>query len=275
MTLDASAIDRLQMAQAITAASEALANTTDHLVSLPESWKLHDLEFAQAHRRRFRGQLRTELLPCFAGYVASFSEDIKPAVFVDAARMAAVAVLNLGQPGDYPGHADHQATYTAKPSAAYAALLKICSQPHSQKDVAEWMEDWLDLLQAEDAAGEPVPPAQAVAAVRSITLEGVKRAEVTEKSLSSSRSSFEQVTASSSSRLPAWLQVSCAEPYIGLAARSLRVRLGVLTGDTVRLQLRVAQAEKHAEEMALELVSLIKAAVPNGLVITGTWQRSA
>lgn len=111
MSLDAEAIQLIQQSQAISAASDALANTSDHLLALPQDWKLNDLEFAQQSRRRFRGRMHTELLPCFAAYVREYAEaENDPPVFVEGARMRAVAVLNMGLPGDSPGHADSTAT---------------------------------------------------------------------------------------------------------------------------------------------------------------------
>ena len=194
---------------------------------------------------------------------ASYALDNKEGgatVFVNPHAMQAVAVLNLGTPAS-PGHGDNRAVLAPPKTAAFSALLSIASGSQRRRtDVAEYLEDWAPLIRCENDAGDDVPVKLAAAAVRKLTIEGTKRLETSEQSLSASRSAFEQVRATAVDTLPVFINVTC-EPYQGLADRTFRLRLGIVTGDKPALVLRVAKREQHDEEMAQELAQLVRGAL--------------
>jgi uncharacterized protein YfdQ (DUF2303 family) len=252
------AIQELAQAQAITAAAMAL-NNGDALAALPEEFKLLDLEQYLPVRRRLRGSMTTPVLDDFAAYTAVNAEE-GAAVFVGTASMQAVAVLNLGNPAN-PGHGDNRAILAPPKTAAFESMLAVASGIQKrQAEVAEWIEDWAPLIRCENEAGEDVQAKHAAAAVRKITIEGTRRQEASEQQLSAARSTFEQVKAADADKLPALIDVTC-EPYQGLAARTFRLRLGIVTGDKPALVLRVVKREQHDEEMAQELARLVRDAL--------------
>lgn len=223
---------------------------------LPSDYKLHDLEQYLTNRRRARGTMTTDSLPSFAAYAQDHAA-LGTTVFVDQSTMSAVAVLNLGTPQE-PGHADNKAVIRCEKTAAYKALTTIANGiGRSQKDVAEFMEDWSECIQCYNDAGE-VKTSQAVAAVRKITIDSMRKLESEEQSLSASKSAFESVQASSKEPLPTIIHFSCV-PYAEFEPRIFRLRLGVLTGEAVpKVNLRIAAAEQAAEEMAEELAGHIR-----------------
>lgn len=266
----------LQEAQAIGDAGIALRNSEDtkNLAALPSDYKLHDLEPYLPGRRRARGLMATAQLTSFALYVIERAE-AGATVFVDQKTMSATAVLNLGT-SDKPGHADNKTQLTLERTAAYAALLQHASGAgHSQKAIAEWMEDWADNIEAFAADGTPIKTPQAVAAVRKITIDAMRKVESAEQSLSASKSAFESVQASSTETLPTLIMFSC-QPYADLDQRTFSLRLGVLTGEaTPKVNLRISKMEEHAEQMATELADLITAAFDDATVpvLLGAYQR--
>lgn len=262
------AIELLAEAQSIKAASDAIYGaginqvSGEGLAALPNHYTVHDLEKELPNRRRARGSMTTSVQGDFSAYVTKHQEE-GAAVFVDQRTMSAIAVLNLGTPAR-PGHADNTATLALKQTAAYKALLAITSGPKSQVQVAEFLEDWTASLKCEVLSddGETEPQAlevrRAVAAVRKITIEGLRRLESEEKNLSASRSLMEQVQVKNEAAMPTKLTFTC-EPFLGLGSRPFAMRLSVLTtNDKPSLQLRIVNHDKHDEEMAEELASSVR-----------------
>jgi uncharacterized protein YfdQ (DUF2303 family) len=252
---DKDAIAALTQAQSIAAAESAITNQVETLVGLPETFKLHDLEPYLKLRRRLRGTMSTISIDDFATYTRA-NKQTGAAVFVGAAQMQAIAVLNLGTPEE-PGHADNRSVLTVPKTAAFAALLGIANGgAKTQAAVAEFLEDWAAQIACYNEAGEPVATKHAVAAVRKISIEGTKRSEAAEQTLSASRSTFEQVKATGTETLPVLICMTC-EPYKGLPLRTFLARLGIITGDKPTLVLRIVKLETHVEEMAGELAGLV------------------
>jgi len=254
-------IEALTQAESISAANAALTQTVaptngEAAIALPESFKVHDLEHYLPTRRRLRGSMTTPTLADFASYTLD-NKEAGATVFVNPDAMQAVAVLNLGTPAS-PGHGDNRAVLAPPKTAAFAALLAIASgSQRRQTDVAEYLEDWAPLIRCENDAGDDVHVKLAAAAVRRLTIEGTKRMETSEQSLSASRSAFEQVRATAVDTLPVFISVTC-EPYQGLADRTFRLRMSIVTGDKPSLVLRVVKREQHDEEMAQELAMLVR-----------------
>jgi uncharacterized protein YfdQ (DUF2303 family) len=260
---DKEAIIALQQGASITSALAALQgrDSTDHLAALPSDFKLHDLEQYLPNRRRARGTMSTESVQDFAKYFQDHVE--QGTVFVDKDTMKAVGILNLGNPEHGPGHADNKAVLSLKSLAAYDALRKVANgQAQTQTAVAEWMEDWQDLItcfnhpDGEDIGGK-ITITKAIAAVRSITIDAARKVESEEGQLSASKSAFESVKASSKHTLPTHIYFETV-PYMGLQARTFVLRLGILTtGDKTSIVLRPAKMEEHQQEMAQEFAGIV------------------
>ena len=254
------AIIALQEHPSIVAASVALtrSNDTKDLVALPSDYKLHDLESHLPLRRRARGVMETSALAAFGEYTLAHKEP-GASVFVSPEHMTATAVLNLGTP-DEPGQTDNRAKLTAKRTAAFDALLAHTSgQQLKQATVAEFLEDWQDNIFCQNAEG-PVPMPKAVAAIRKLTIESIRKLESSEQNLGASRSAFESVQATSADPIPTGIAFTC-NPYQDLEPRTFLLRLSILTGDAKPvITLRIIKREEHTEQMAEELAGLIESA---------------
>ena len=270
------ALNALQEGESIKAAISALACTdsTKELVALPSDYRLHNLEPYLPLRRRARGTMATAAKDAFVHYFLTHA-DPGCAVFVDQDTMSATGVLNLGTP-DAPGHADNRVKLTLKKTAAYGALLAIANgSGHKQATVAEFLEDWPEHIKCFNSGGL-ISPAQAIAAIRKLSIESIRKLESSEQNLGASRSAFESVQFTSVDPLPTTIYFECL-PYTELAQRVFVLRLGVLTGgDKPTINLRVIRAEEHAEDMAGELSALIAQAF-NGEttpVLLGSYSRA-
>lgn len=245
-------LESLSKADAIRAANE-LDGLRPEVIALPETFKLHDTEDQQPYRRRQRGTFQTSSIDSLCEYVKRHAEN-GATVFVSD-DMKAKAVLNLGSK-DLPGHADNIAQLTLVKTAAFEAVSAINGQQRTQKEVAEFFEDWREHLEFyQDAAVLPIQ--KAIAAVRQLTIEGVRKLESTTAQLSETRSSFEQVTASSKEPIPELVYFKCV-PYECLEERTFVLRVSILTtDDKPRLVLRIQRLQLHVEQMASELAQTV------------------
>ena len=275
---DKDAIKQLAQAQAITAAAEAVDHSFEAekaIVALPSEFTVHDLEKTLPLRRRARGIMTTSSVAPFAEYVDQHKEP-GAAVFVDQDAMTAVAVLNLGTP-DQPGHADNIAKMVAKRLAAFTALLQHASGSGlAQAKAAEFMEDWPGYFKFFKDSTD-ITPGQAIAAVRKLTIEAMRKLESTEQQLSATRSAFESVSATSTEPLPTTIYFNCV-PCHGLSERQFVLRLGVQTGaKDPAIVLRIVNKEQHEEEMAAELAALVASSLSaSGVpVMVGKYQATA
>lgn len=271
------AVQELAQSQAIDAAANAVAaafSDGDGLAALPKDFHIHDIEKHLSARRRARGAMETSAIPDFAAYVADYKLP-GAACFVDPQRMQATAVLNLGTT-DAPGHADDIATLALRATAAYTALRKITEAgPTSQRVVAEFLEDWPSELKF-FREGASLAPGAAIAAVRDITIEHLKKQGSSEQQLSAERSTFERVAAAGELPLPTHLYFT-AVPFLGLQERTFVMRLGLQTGGSApAIGLRIVTLEKHQEEMAAELAGLVREALGLKLpVLIGSYSPKA
>jgi uncharacterized protein YfdQ (DUF2303 family) len=251
------AITALQEGEAISSAHMALENScdTNDVVALPSDYKLHNLEQFKPLRCRARGIMNTNSIDAFTSYV---KDHVEPGatVFVNADEMSATAVLNLGTPC-VPGHADNRAKLTLKRTAAYSALVGIATGAgYKQAQMAEFLEDWPEHIKCHNDSGEITMP-KAIAAIRKVSIESIRKMENSEQQLSASRSAFESVQATSVDPLPTTILFDC-QPYADLKGRTFALRLNVQTGgDKPTISLRMAKVEQHAEDMANELGFLI------------------
>lgn len=270
------AITALQEGDAIKAAAHSLAHAEDSkdLAALPSDYTLHNLERYLPMRRRARGTMNTSALLSFSDYVTEHAEP-GASVFVSPDDMAATAVLDLGTPVA-PGHADNRAKLQLKKTAAYSALLAHANGSGlKQSTVAEFLEDWMDQIHCANDAGEITLP-KAIAAIRKLSIESMRKLESSEQQLGASRSAFESVQATSVDPLPTSIAFVC-HPYNDLDSRTFVLRLGIHTGgDKPAITLRIVKAEQHAEDMAQELSDLIAESLTSGEipVLLGSYSKA-
>ncbi|TNV14936.1 DUF2303 family protein [Buttiauxella sp. B2] len=253
-TVDATAINQIRDLVQGQEVNSVLSHQPCDAVAIPHDLSIHSLENLNLGRYRFRGALKTTSIEDFTRYSTGFAT-VGTRCFIDADNMKAVTVLNLGTLGE-PGHADNTATVQLKKTAPYAALLEINGDRKSQKELAEWVEDYADFLMGFDANGEVIPAKKAAAALRKITIESNQSADFEDNDFSGKRSLMESVEAKTKDIMPVAFEFSCV-PFEGLQDRPFKLRLSIITGDRPVLVLRVAQLEAAQEAMATEFRDLL------------------
>lgn len=221
------------------------------------------IEHLQEGRSRYRGKFATQNLTAFADYVVATVDNNAPrtpaAGFIDPDHASAVAYFNLGD-HEHPGHGDNTAALTLKPTAAYAALLATTQRALDQRTLHDFLEDWRDNITVlVDGQPRDNGIANALAAVRDITVEQARKVQHVERDFGATRSAMESVDARSTLTLPSGFEFR-AVPYEGLQERIFRLRLGVNTGgDKLSLTLRIQQADQLSEDIARDFLARLEA----------------
>lgn len=161
---------------------------------------------------------------------------------------------------------------------AYDAMLMVATGAgHKQSAIAEFIEDWREAITCFGKDDAPIGTPKAIAAVRRLSIESIRRAESSVEQLSEQRSAFESVAASSTELLPQTIHYTCA-PYDDLELRTFVLRLGVKTGDDKPLlTVRRVKAAQHNAEMAEELGRKITASFDGHdlPIVLGTYSKAA
>ncbi len=174
--------------------------------------------------------------------------------------MSCIVLFNIGTADD-PGHADDRAALRLKASAAFAAVQSVCGQSLAQKAMSDWIEDWNQHLTATDESGASMSIAKAIAAVRTITAKASSESDHAVGETRASRSTMDQIEASSKETLPAWLDFKVI-PFEGLDEKVIRLRVSVITGGAQPvLKLRWIGEEAQREVIAQEFKAVLGAKV--------------
>lgn len=236
---------------------DVVANTQRAVAFAPDNFSKHDLEAYMPGRARERGTYQTTLISAFCDYVNDMSNQHEKLTqcFVDEQNFKATAILNFRvDPQEHPyvhqGHCDYLAIIKLRQTAAYQKLLAMVDRKMSQQEAAEFMEDYGYCIAAFAADGTDIRLSKVVSTLRSLKIEAKRDSEHKVESFNQSRSLMESIEAKGEA-LPHTLTYTC-EPYYGLQARDVRLRLSVIAGETPAFVLRIIQLEEMEEEMAQE-----------------------
>ncbi|EIX1535789.1 YfdQ family protein [Cronobacter sakazakii] len=253
-SLDATAIDKIGDLTLSRFMEEKLESVDCPAAVVPQGARIDSLESLCLERFRFRGKMVTASIEDFARYSTGYAAE-GTRCFINADDMRAVAVFNLGTL-DKPGHADNTALLSLKKTAPFSALLCISGDRHTQKELAEWLEDWSECLIGFDADGQPIDAKKSAAAIRKISIESIQKADFEDGDFSGKRSLMESVEARTQDIMPVAFKFTCV-PFEGLAERRFKLRLSFIGGDHPVLVLRIVQLEAQQEEMAAEFRDLL------------------
>ena len=250
------------------AVAAAKANRLDlhtPAVIVPSDHSIESIEHLQASRSRLRGRFKMGKLREFIAYTTERADQFKnskPAAFVDDQSMTCTALFNIGD-ATSPGHADDKAGLSPQPESAYAAVRGIEGKKLTQKQLAEWLDDWQHMVAPYYGSPDDDAPVatrdvlrRAIRAVRSIEIKEGSVRTTTVGNLRNSASAIAEIEARSAHELPAGF-VANVMPYSGFSARSVQLELSVTTDAEPRLVLRICRKDALLESIATEFVELI------------------
>lgn len=250
--------------------------------------KVEKIDHLLLHRQRYRGAYSTRLAEGFVAYTKGMLGAQAPRVFVDDAKMQAVAFMNAGDVLQ-AGHCDHTATCTLRETALFTSLKLINGRKHTQKDLAEYLEDWHAYWMAPDTgnsnpirqqtAENPYPDysgtslPRAIQAIRS--MKKVENAELTSKvvAMGGTLTGMAATQVTSEFAFPEML-VAHGQLYPDLPAQFVGVRLSVIwTDDEPKIVPRIVALEQLTEKLAALFVQRLTAdlAGTNAIVMIGAF----
>ncbi|QGU16415.1 DUF2303 family protein [Leclercia sp. 119287] len=253
-SLDGTAIEKISDLTLSRYMEEKLESVDCPAAVVPQGVRIESLESLCMERYRFRGKMATASIEDFTRYSTGYADE-GSRCFINADDMRAAAVFNLGTI-ESPGHADNTAQLALKKTAPFASLLSVNGDRHSQKELAEWLEDWAENLIGFDADGEAIDAKKSAAAIRKITIESIQKADYEDQDFSGKRSLMESVEARTQDIMPVAFEFRCV-PFEGLAERPFKLRLSIIGGDRPTLVLRIVQLEAQQEDMATEFRDLL------------------
>lgn len=225
---------------------------------------IETIEHLQAGRSRFRGRYSTGAISDFTAYAVA--RQSVPVVFVNAEDGRADAFFNLGDETN-PGHGDDRAILILKPTNAYSALLAANGKQFKQRALAEWLEDWGDIIQPFYGDEIRLTLAAAVQAVRNIEIKAGSTTTHEDRDFGATRTAMEQIEARAKEailQLPSGF-IFNTSPYEGFESVAFRLRLSVTPSDQPTLALRIVALSDAQERIAHEFVSLMR----DGLAVHG------
>ena len=249
------------IAEAAAAQSNSiLANQTCPAIVVPNDYKVVSLEKNQPCRNRFRGLFKTNLVSEFAAYFEERSND-DSRVFISPSQMQAQGIVDFGDEVN-PRHCEDKAVISLDKTAALSALLEFVDYPHSQQNVAEFLEDWQHNISAHEANGEPIETSQAIELIRHLVVDVTGKQEHEAGNFSASKSALEKIEVSSKEKTVAGFDFSCV-PYHSLSKRTFAVRFSIKTkgSDQPRIIARLVGLEGAEEEMRNEFRDVLNAEI--------------
>lgn len=257
MSLTKDAIQHLEVSHNLGQVIENLAivKAAAPLIAIPEGVSIKDLESFMPNRTSYRFDFSTKSIKDFGLYNKEFDRTGSKC-FIDSDSMCAKSVFDLGTESE-PLHQLHKSSLKLDRTSAYNALLKVCCAPISQKDAANFIEDWADNIAVLTNSQEIMTIVNAVKQLREISIEQVANRDSRVGDFSESMSAFEKIEAKNQDKIPSLIKFACV-PYHGLAAREFDVRVSIITGSAKpEISLRIVKLEAQREDMAEEFKEIL------------------
>lgn len=236
---------------------------------IPKTCEVVNLENFLEAPIRMRATFRTERLEDFAAYVREQGDTNETAIFIQSAGSGAKAVIDYGSDKD-PLWGDHKAILSIPATPEADAIQRICCRPHSQRELIEFMEDWGHILNAESSSEETIGIKKAIAAIRAVTIDSIRKLTNEEADFETSQSALEKISAKSSKgALPAKL-IATASLLEGLEPTLIELRVSILTGeDRPMFRVRFVAEEKLRQAAAKEVEARIQTDLAGTRIFVG------
>jgi len=260
MSLSKDAIEHVEQNAIAVAAQQSDAMPDFPFRLLPSGMNIASLEPFMVERNQFRAAMKTRSIEDFVKY---FEEHQGENCFINAEQMTAKTIFDLGDSAA-PLHCHHKAYLSLQKTAAFKELERVNGNLMYQRDMADRIEEWHDLIipQADTEGKETIALSKAVASIRRMTVEEIKKTDHEARSSGQRKTSMEDIEAKSDESLPGYFSFTCT-PYEGLKEQIFALRLSVLTShDAPAFKLRVQRFESIEENLATEFRDLLVKKLP-------------
>lgn len=247
--------DALQYLQAQNVVLDVLRNGVDApFAAVPPGYTLESLAAFRVNADHFEETYQTNDIESFAEYCTEYMAE---RVFIKAESMTADVVFDSGTP-DSPLHRKHKAKLVLKRTPLYNAVTSMDARREiSQRDLADWMQDWRNEIMPFDGNGDAIEVRRAVQAIRNFSIQETKKSDHVEETLKASRSAFASIEATSNNSLPDII-VAKGEPYLGLPPIDMTLRVKYLLDDPPEFRLTLVRPDVLEQEIARSFVAVLR-----------------
>jgi len=244
--------------------------TSKPVTILPDGYEIVSLEGHNTNASHYRLNYTTNCITDFVDYCNKFMKKGLSLCFVNQGSMAAESIIDLGTPEE-PLHKIHKASLALKKTSAYKELLGIVNKALTQKQVADYLEDWEGDLVIFSSNGEVIESKKAAKRFMDLTIESAKKLNSVVGDFSSSMSNLERIEAKEQETIPSRIEVVIT-PFHGLGIRTFVLRVSILTNDVraPQIVLRLVKEEEGLEEMAQDFSTLLMESIDNSQVYIGS-----
>lgn len=218
----------------------------------PKGFDLHDLERYWDAPSRHHGEFSTNKINDFANYLINASEqEIPIEVYISADTPHARAIINPGHLAAPSWH-DWIASLNLQASPAFAALIALTERPSVLPDqLIDFIDDWGNHCEF-SVNGEAITAPTARARFGDVTIETLRSLRAKKDDFAREKTGMEKLTMQPG--LPNVLMYQC-EPWEGLPARYLRVRIQAADNGNAALKLTLTAWEAQRQNLLEEFRS--------------------
>jgi uncharacterized protein YfdQ (DUF2303 family) len=231
--------------------------TKEPVIAIPSGFSAESMEKFMPERSSYRVNYETISLDAFVDYCnIQGGENVK--CFINTDAMKAKTYFDLGTKLK-PMHRRHTAQLTPRITAAYKALCLLANSDRriSQKETAEFIEDWGGVIRVLDDTGSLMKNIDAARSVRNITVTKMKSRRTEVGNFSQEADIMEKAEAKNDNMpIPAEI-VFNASPYLDFKERDFVLQLSINVddlNDKIGLKFRIIKHDSIIEEIGEEFL---------------------
>lgn len=224
------------------------------IIFLSDNSSIHDLERFSKTKRRMNGEFTTSSISALVEFAESTIEESSeidtPSCFVGEDGQASL-VFNFGSIGN-PLHQDLTASVNLKKTAIFKAIENLKDRQLTQRELAEFIEDFNDYVVALDKNGDVIIQSSAIGSIRDMSIEAQRNVGQKSEEYRDESSAFASIEAKFKGATPAYLKFKI-QPFSEMSEYEFIFRISVLTtNDCISLILRCARYDDVLEAVNVE-----------------------
>lgn len=259
---------------ALNHANSAIDKSKDVLF-IDKNTQIADLQKFSKTKRRMSGNFKTSSISALAEFAESTIKESPeidtPSCFVGEDGKASL-FFNFGSI-ENPLHQDLTGSVSLKKTAVFKAIEELKDRQLTQRELAEFIEDFNTCAVALDKNGDVILQSSAIASIRDMSIESQRNVGQTSEDYRDTASAFASVEAKFKGATPAYLKFTI-QPFSEMSEYEFIFRISVLTtNDRIALTLRCAKWDEILEEVNAEFQEKLteKLAPLNVKTFIGNW----
>lgn len=242
-------------------------------VAIPDGVNIRSLETYMPYLERKKFTFKTTDIKSFIEYADSHEDTPSyqnPIALIDAEHplnLRAEIIFDFDEAITGRSlHHSHKAKLELLPVAAYKEVNRIDGKRLSQKELADWIEDWGDYLSISTQSGDSMLIAVASISVRNLTIDQARSQKSSVQDFSEEMSISERIEAKNADQLPSIIEFTTI-PYTSFEPKTFRFRLSIITGDErPQFGIRLLQREAMQELIADEFFEILEDQLSDGIM---------